>query len=48
MTIPVYMNMYNLKGSVGFDGKFPFDSIVILEDLLSNKIIVIDVLLVVF
>ncbi len=40
--------MYNLNGAGGFVGKFPFDSIVILEDLSSNKIIVIDVLLVVF
>ncbi len=42
------MNTYNLKGARGFDGKFPFDSIIILKDALSNIIIIVDVPLIVF
>ncbi len=40
--------MYNLKGAGGFDRKFPFDSIIILEELFSNLIVIVDVLLIVF
>ncbi len=40
--------MYNLKGDRGFDIKFPIDSIIILKDMLSNVIILVNVLLVVF
>ncbi len=38
----VHMNAYNLKGDGAFDGKFPFDFVVILGDLLSNKVIIIN------
>ncbi len=40
--------MYNLKGVRGFDGKFPFDSIIILKYVLSNIIIIVNALLIVF
>ncbi len=36
------MNTYNLKGAGGFDSKFPFDYVVILQGLLSDKIVIID------
>ncbi len=42
------MNMYHLKGTGGFDSKFPFDCVVILKDLLSNKVIIINALLITF
>ncbi len=42
------MNTNNLKGARGFDDKFPFDSINILEDLLSNVIVIVDASLIVF
>ncbi len=42
------MNMYNLKLARGFGCKFPFDCLVIFENLLSNKVIIIDVFLIAF
>ncbi len=42
------MNTYNLNGARVFDGKFPFDSIVILKEMLSNVRIIVDAPLVVF
>ncbi len=43
----VNMNTYNLKGTRGFDGKFPFDSVIILEDSLSNTIVIVDMPLII-
>ncbi len=42
------MNTYNLKGTRGFDGKFPFDNIIILKDLFSNIIVIVNTMLIVF
>ncbi len=42
----VYMDMYSHEGSGGFDGKFSFNGLIILEDLLSNKVIMIDEMLI--
>lgn len=42
----IHMNAYNLKGTRGFDGKFPFDFIIMLEDSLSYIVIIIDALLI--
>ncbi len=33
----IHVNECNLKGAEGFDSKFPFDCVVILEDLMSNN-----------
>ncbi len=44
----VFLNVDNIKGAGGFDSKFPFDCVVILEDLLSNKVIIINLPLIAF
>ncbi len=42
------MNENFLKGVRGFDEKFPFDIVVILEDSLSDKVIITNVPLIAF
>ncbi len=44
----IHINMYNLKGTGVFDGKFPFDSIVKLKDMLPNIVVLVNTALVVF
>ncbi len=42
------LNVSNLKGARGFDSNFSFDCIIILQNVLSNIVIIIDLLLVTF
>ncbi len=37
----IYMNMYNSKRARRFDSKIPFRGLIILEDALSNKLVII-------
>ncbi len=40
------MDMYNFKRAKFIDGKFTFDSFVIFEEVLSNKLIIVDIFLI--
>ncbi len=44
----IHVNIYNLKRGRGFDGKFPFDCLVILYGSLSDKVIFVNAPLLVF
>ncbi len=44
----IYMNMYNLKRARGFDGKFPFSGLIILEDTLAKIVVIVNELMVCF
>ncbi len=42
------MNMYNIKRARDFDGKFPFNSLIILDNMLTNIGVIFNVSLICF
>ncbi len=42
----IYMNIYNFIRARGFESKFPFNGLIILEHMLASKVVIIYVFLI--